>query len=69
MIPGEVTRPIIRPAGIQIVKLLEKQDSIVKPFDEVREAIFEILYKEKVNKRYSSWLKDLREKAYTKIIF
>jgi peptidyl-prolyl cis-trans isomerase SurA len=69
MIPGDVTRPIIRPAGIQIVKLLERQDSIVKPFEEVREAIFEILYKEKVNKRYSSWLKDLREKAYTKIIF
>jgi parvulin-like peptidyl-prolyl isomerase len=41
----------------------------VKPFEEVREAIFEILYKEKVNKRYSSWLKELREKAYTKIIF
>ena len=69
MIPGDVTRPIIRPAGIQIVKLLERQDSIVKPFEEVREAIFEILYKEKINKRYSSWLKDLREKAYTKIIF
>ena len=69
MIPGDVTRPIIRPAGIQIVKLLERQDSIVKPFEEVREAIFEILYKEKVNKRYSSWLKELREKAYTKIIF
>jgi peptidyl-prolyl cis-trans isomerase SurA len=69
MIPGDVTRPIIRPAGIQIVKLLEKQDSIVKPFEEVRDAIFEILYKDKINKRYSSWLKDLREKAYTKIIF
>ena len=69
MIPGDVTRPIIRQAGIQIVKLLDKQDSIVKPFDDVREAIFEILYKEKVNKRYSSWLRDLREKAYTKIIF
>ena len=69
MIPGDITRPIIRQAGIQIVKLLDKQDSIVKPFDDVREAIFEILYKEKVNKRYSSWLRDLREKAYTKIIF
>ncbi len=41
----------------------------MKPFEEVRDAIFEILYKEKVDKRYSSWIKDLREKAYTKIIF
>ena len=69
MSPGDVTRPIIRQAGIQIVKLLEKQDSGVKPFEEVRDAIFEILYKEEIDKRYSSWIKGLREKAYTKIIF
>jgi peptidyl-prolyl cis-trans isomerase SurA len=69
MSPGDVTRPIIRQAGIQIVKLLEKQDSGVKPFGEVRDAIFEILYKEEIDKRYSSWIKGLREKAYTKIIF
>ncbi len=69
MSTGDVTRPIIRQAGIQIVKLLEKQESGVKPFEEVRDAIFEILYKEEIDKRYSSWIKDLREKAYTKIIF
>ena len=69
MSTGDVTRPIIRQAGIQIVKLLEKQDSGVKPFGEVRDAIFEILYKEEIDKRYSSWIKGLREKAYTKIIF
>ena len=69
MSTGDVTRPIIRQAGIQIVKLLEKQDSGVKPFEEVRDAIFEILYKEEIDKRYSSWIKGLREKAYTKIIF
>ncbi len=69
MSTGDVTRPIIRQAGIQIVKLLEKQESGVKPFEEVRDAIFEILYKEEIDKRYSSWIKSLREKAYTKIIF
>ncbi|MCK5722924.1 MAG: peptidylprolyl isomerase [Gammaproteobacteria bacterium] len=69
MSTGDVTRPIIRQAGIQIVKLLEKQESGVKPFEEVRDAIFEILYKEEIDKRYSSWIKGLREKAYTKIIF
>ena len=69
MSTGDITRPIIRQAGIQIVKLLEKQDTGVKPFEEVRDAIFEILYKEEIDKRYSSWIKGLREKAYTKIIF
>jgi parvulin-like peptidyl-prolyl isomerase len=69
MSPGDVTRPIIRQAGIQIVKVLEKQDSGVKSFEEVRDAIFEILYKEEIDKRYSSWIKGLRENAYTKIIF
>jgi hypothetical protein len=35
----------------------------------VKNAIYGILYQEEVNKRYSSWIKKLREKAYTKIIF
>ena len=69
MSPGDISRPIIRPAGIQIVKLVEKQDGRVEPFETVRDAIFGILYQEEINKRYFSWIKELRKKAYTKIIF
>ena len=55
--------------GMQIIKVVEKYDAKVKSMDEVRNAIYDILYREEVNKRYSSWIKELKEKAYTKITF
>jgi peptidyl-prolyl cis-trans isomerase SurA len=64
-----IGEPIITPSGIQIIKLLERQKGRTKPLEEVKNAIYGILYQEEVNKRYSSWIKKLREKAYTKIIF
>lgn len=66
---GEVSGPIISPAGIQIIKVLEKQETGVKTLEEVRDAIYDALYKEEINKRFSSWIKGLREQAYIKIIF
>jgi len=67
--PGDVSRPILRPSGIQIIKLIEKKSGVVKPIEEVRDAIYKILYDNEINKRYSTWIKELREKAYLKIIF
>ena len=69
MSSGEVSRPLARSFGIQIIKILEKQDQGLKPPDEVKEVIYRKLYRLEVNKRYSSWIKELRDKAYTKIIF
>jgi peptidyl-prolyl cis-trans isomerase SurA len=69
MSPGDVSEPIIRPSAIQVIKLVEKQERRSKPIDEVRDAIYWILYREEINKRYASWIKELRENAYTKIIF
>jgi len=66
---GSVSEPIITPSGIRIVKLLEKQEGRIKPLEEVKDAIYGLLYREEVNRRYSSWIKELKEKAYTKIIF
>lgn len=69
MSAGEISEPITMPNGIQIIRILEKQGGGVRTFDEVRDAIHGILYREELNKRYSSWIRELREKAYTKIIF
>ena len=69
MSPGDISRPIMRPAGIQIISLVERHGGRVKSFEKVRDAIFEILYREEIDLRYSSWIKKLRETAYTKIIF
>ena len=66
---GGVSNLIIRPNGIQIIKVIKKQGGKEKSFEEMKDAIYTILYKEEINKRYDSWMKDLRESAYTKITF
>ena len=66
---GEVSELIVRPNGIQIIKLLERQEKGVKPFEEVKDVIHATLYEEEAKKRYMTWVEDLRKKAYTKIIF
>lgn len=65
MSAGDVNGPIILPSAIQIIKVVKIQEAV----DEIRDAIYGILYQEEINKRYSSWIKDLRKKAYIKIIF
>ncbi|MBW2119360.1 MAG: peptidylprolyl isomerase [Deltaproteobacteria bacterium] len=69
MSPGDISEPILRPSGIQIVKLIDNQEERLKPIEEVKNAIYQIFYQKEVNKRYSAWIKELRDKAYTKIIF
>jgi peptidyl-prolyl cis-trans isomerase SurA len=60
---------IFRDNGIQIIKLLQRQGGKRRPLEEVKDAIYDVLYREEVNKRYETWLKGLRESSYTKIIF
>lgn len=66
---GQVSRPIYRPDGVQIIKVLRRYKGDVRPFDEVKEAIYDILYRQEVNKRYYAWIKELRSKAYIKVCF
>lgn len=66
---GEVSEPITISDGVQIIKVLEKHGGGERPFEEVRDAIYRILYRKELDKHYSSWIKTLRERAYTKVIF
>jgi peptidyl-prolyl cis-trans isomerase SurA len=66
---GGISAPIIRANGIQIVKLIKRHDAKTKPFEEVRDIIYMMLYKDEANKSYESWMKELRESSYTKINF
>ena len=60
---------IVRPNGIQIIMVVRKEGGKVKSFEDVKDAIYGILYQEEINKRYMAWIKELREQSYTKIIF
>jgi peptidyl-prolyl cis-trans isomerase SurA len=66
---GDVTTPIIKPDGVRIIKVVEREEEGVKSLEQVRNAIESILYREELERRYSVWISELRKKAYTKIIF
>jgi peptidyl-prolyl cis-trans isomerase SurA len=66
---GGISDLMVRPNGIQIIKLIERKEAKVKSFEEVRDAIYANLYNAEVNKRYMSWIKGLRKSYYTKITF
>jgi peptidyl-prolyl cis-trans isomerase SurA len=66
---GGFTDLIIKPNGIQILKLIKRQKAQAHPLEEVREDIYATLYQEEVNRRYEAWIQELRKETYTKIIF
>ncbi|NVM25284.1 MAG: peptidylprolyl isomerase [Desulfobacterales bacterium] len=67
--PGEHTDLHPAPSGFQIVKLIEEKKGGTNRFEEVRDAIYSKLFKEKVEKRYATWLKKLRDQSFIKVIF
>jgi peptidyl-prolyl cis-trans isomerase SurA len=66
---GGVSDPLVRPNGIQIIKVVKKQTGKIRSLEEMKEAIYGILYQEEVNRRYQNWIKELRESAYTRVIY
>ena len=60
---------LARQNGVQILKMVEKDEGNTRDFAEVKDAIYNILYKEEVDRLYNSWIKELRESSYTKITF
>jgi len=66
---GDVSNLIRRQNGIQIIKLIKRYGGEIRPFEEVRNKIYETIYNEELNKRYTTWIKDLRDKSFTRIIF
>ena len=66
---GQVTDLVIKESGIQIIKLVKRERAQARPLEEVRETIQATLYQQEVNKRYVTWIKELRKETYTKIIF
>jgi len=66
---GGISDPLVRPNGIQIIRITEKQTGKLRSLEEMKEAIHAILYQEEVNRRYQVWIKELRESAYTRVMF
>jgi hypothetical protein len=58
----------VRPNGIQIIKVVKKQTGKIRSLEEMKEAVYGILYQEEVNRRYQTWITELRNSAYVRVI-
>jgi len=65
---GGISDPLVRPNGIQIIKVVKKQTGKIRSLEEMKEAIYRILYQEEVDRRYRAWIKELRDNAYTRVM-
>lgn len=61
--PGEVAGPILC-AGAYRVLRLEETRTPLKPFEKVKDEILSVLYQEKMENTYRSWLQTLRSDSH-----
>lgn len=61
--PGMISGPVQSSQGFHIIKL-EEVRSPVKPFEQVKDEIANLIYKQKVEIAYRSWLQTLRSEAH-----
>ncbi len=65
--PGEVV-PVRNPAGFQIIKLVDRKGADAgATFEEAKPQIQNILLQQEMEKKFSEWVKQLRQKALIKI--
>jgi len=60
---GEVSELVYTTSGFHIIKLEERVSGKMKPYENVKSAIEDLLYRKKSEERFSQWAKDLRSKA------
>lgn len=68
MKPGEVSDVVQIPGGFVFMELMDRSGKSSLPTGEERDQIRQKLEKEAFEKRYKTWLKELRAKTYVRII-
>jgi len=66
--PGQFSPIVESDFGYQIVYVQEIEETASKPLAQVESEIQDILFRERVDSRFSSWLSDLRKRSHIKIM-
>jgi len=69
--PGDISPIIETLSGYQFFKVLSSQEGqiITKvSYESVKDDIHETLYQEEMEARYTKWFKEIKNKAYIKIL-
>lgn len=65
--PGEVA-PVQSPEGFQLIQLVARRSGPPRSFEDAAPEIRRALMRQQIEKRFSEWVKTLREKAFIKIM-
>lgn len=63
----EISSVFESPIGFHIIRVIDKRGAGVKPIESVRVEIREKLEEEKMEKKYTEWIKELRNKSHIEI--
>jgi peptidyl-prolyl cis-trans isomerase SurA len=69
LVPGGISDIIESPEGVQIIRMDDRKPKQFRQYEEVRREIQELVYQQKSEEMYQSWLVDLKNKAYIEIKF
>lgn len=64
---GDISPVVQTPLGFHIVKVSEKQSGRLKPLEDVKTEIEELVYREQTDALYRQWLRQLRHRAHIDI--
>jgi peptidyl-prolyl cis-trans isomerase SurA len=69
MVPGGTSDMIETPEGFHIVRLEDKKPKQFRPYEQVRTEIQGLVFQQKSEDAFQSWLANLKSKAYIEIKF
>ncbi len=69
LVPGGISDVIETSEGFQVVRLEDKKPKQFRPYEEVRIEIQGLVFQQKSEDVFQSWLADLKNKAYIEIKF
>ena len=69
MVPGGTSDMIETPDGLHIVRLEDKNPKQFRPYEQVRAEIQGLVFQQKSEDAFQSWLANLKNKAYIEIKF
>lgn len=64
LVPGRHSQPVKSQLGLHVFKVEEKTESEARSFEQVRNRIQGILYRQKSEERVQAWLTELKRDAY-----
>jgi len=69
LVPGGISDVIESPEGLHIVRVDDKKPKQFRPYEEVRQEIQALVFQQKSEDMFQTWLADLKNKAYIEIKF